>query len=151
LRSAALGMVPALKLSDEASAELLSGVMEKGSVAEQQSAIATLGTLRGARSQAALGQLLDRLEAGSLAPEVRLDVADAAAAGGSDAARTRARRWLAPVAEGKAPGALGEALRRGGNAMRGREVVLAGQASQCTRCHSIGTPGADVGPDLTHI
>ncbi|AHG88118.1 heme-binding protein [Gemmatirosa kalamazoonensis] len=151
LRSAALGMVPALRLSDDGSAELLGGVAEKGTTTEQQSALASLGALHGTRAQASLDQLFGKLESGALAPEVRLDVAEAAKAGASPAVRERARRWLAPVAEGKAPGALGEALRRGGSAQHGREIVLAGPASECTRCHSIGTPGADVGPDLTHI
>jgi putative heme-binding domain-containing protein len=130
-------------------------VIANGTVAEQQSAIATLGTLRGERSQDALGLLLMRAEQGAIAPAVRLDVAEAALASGSDALRAGARKWLAPLSEEKPPAALGTSLREamlaGGSVQRGREVVLAGQASQCTRCHTVETPGADVGPPLTHI
>jgi putative heme-binding domain-containing protein len=149
LRAAALGMVPVLRLSDDGSTEILSGVIEKGSTGERQSAIASLGTLRGTRSSAALAGLVDRID--SLPPEVRLDVADAAAKSTTPAVRTRAQRWLAPIADGRAPGALGAALKSGGDRRHGREVVLAGPASECTRCHSVESPGADVGPDLTHI
>lgn len=151
LRTAGLGLVPALRLSDAATAELLATVLERGSPAEQQSAIASLGRLRSAEARQALGRLLDRLTAGTLAPEVRLDVVEAAQASGAPALAARVRRHTAARTGEALLATYGEALHRGGSAARGREVVFQNAAGQCTRCHAVGGPGADVGPDLSRV
>ncbi len=151
VRTAALGMVPALRLPDEATARLLATAIESGGVPEQQSAVASLGRLRGAAAQGTMARLLERMEAGTLAPELRLELVEAAQGSGAPALAARVRRYTAARTGEALLSTYGEALRRGGSAQRGREVVFQSAAGQCTRCHAVGGPGADVGPDLSRV
>jgi quinoprotein glucose dehydrogenase len=153
VRTAALGMVPSLGLTDDAAAELLASAIANATAtpAERQGALASLGRLQGARAQQALGALLDQLAAGTLAPELRIDLVDAVRESESAALRARAARYASARTGRELTATYGEALLRGGNPQRGAQVVFQSPAAQCTRCHTIGQPGADVGPPLTHI
>src|SRR5690606_2254464 len=55
-------------------------------------------------------------------------------------------RTLAEVAD-----VYPEALRRGGSAQSGRQIVLQHPAAQCTRCHRIAGSESTVGPTLDAI
>lgn len=148
VRMSALGLITELNLPEDRSVEMLSSVLQRGSVEEQQSAIAALGAMNSPRAQAALDTLVEKLAAGTLEPGVQLDVEEAVAAGGTApqrarVERTRAARPATPTSE------FHEAL-VGGNAQGGRRVVFQGNA-QCTQCHSVGARGAEVGPNLQGV
>src|SRR5207237_9270647 len=53
-------------------------LLENGSLAERQNALTTLGTLPGGEADAVLGRWLDKLLAGTLDPELQLDLIEAA-------------------------------------------------------------------------
>jgi putative heme-binding domain-containing protein len=151
VRAAALGLVPSLGLSEDAGAEILASVVTNAdaTAAERQGALASLGRLPGTHAQQTLGALLDQLAAGTLAPELRVDLVDAVQ--GNAALRSRVTRYAAAKTGRELMAAYGEGLLRGGDARRGAQVVFQSSAAQCTRCHTIGQPGAEVGPPLTHI
>jgi putative heme-binding domain-containing protein len=97
-----------------------------------------------------MARLVDQLSAGTVAPEVQLDVAEAARATGDAAviakldALERSRSNAKPVV------AYADAL-LGGTARRGQQVVQS-PAAQCTRCHTFGRgAGANVGPSLVGV
>lgn len=151
VRMAALGAIPPLRLPEATTADLLTSVIDKGSVPEQQTALASLGQIGGSSAHASLTRLVDQLAAGTIAPEIQLDVADAARASRHAPLVTRldamdkTRAAAAPVV------AYADAL-RGGDARRGQRVIFQGPAAQCTRCHNFGAgPGANVGPPLRTI
>jgi len=149
VRMAALEAIPALGLPDATTAELLSTVIAKGSVGEQQSALQALGRTRGAAA-AVLARLVDQLSAGKLAPEIQLDVAEAARETRDAALAARLDALEKRRSDAKPVVAFADAL-LGGNARRGQQVIQA-PAAQCTRCHSFGRgPGATVGPNLSGV
>ncbi len=126
----------------------LSGLLERGALAEQQAAFASLGDLKSDAVDAVLAEWLDRLMKREVANELMLDLVEAARKHPSAAVQTR----LAAYQEWKLPkDALSpyrEAL-AGGNASRGRTLFYEHAAVACTRCHQIGTDsGGNAGPKL---
>ena len=151
VRMAALGAIPPLRLPEATTADLLTSVITKGSVPEQQSALASLGQIEGSSARESLTRLVDQLATGRIAPEIQLDVAEAARATKHAPLVTKLDALEKTRAAGAPLVAYADAL-RGGDARRGQRVIFQGPAAQCTRCHNFGTgPGASVGPPLRTI
>ena len=151
VRRAALGILPGLKMTSAAKAQHLSSLIKDGSVAEKQGALEVLGQLKTAESRKLLGGYLDDLSAGQLAPELQVDLIDAIQADESPALAKRLEAYQAARKADSLVMALRDALLQGGDPMRGQQVVAQHPAAECTRCHSIGGRGADVGPNLSNI
>jgi quinoprotein glucose dehydrogenase len=149
VRMAALTAIPGLHLAENTTTELLSSVIGKGSIAEQQSALQAMGQVPGATGREAMTRLVEQLEQGKLTPEIQLDVAEAVRAS-KDPALTARLDKLANRPGAKPVELYADAL-RGGDARRGARVVFQAPAAQCTRCHSFGGPGANVGPNLSGV
>jgi putative heme-binding domain-containing protein len=152
VRTAALGLVSRANLPEATTTELLASVVGgTGSVAERQSALASLGQMQGATSREMLTRLVDQLARGKIAPDIQLDVAEAARA--TKHAPLIAR--LDSLEKSRARAASSSTntdVLRGGDSRRGRRVVMEGAAAQCTKCHTFGTgPGASVGPSLREV
>jgi putative membrane-bound dehydrogenase-like protein len=151
VRMAALRAIPPLKLPEATTASLLASVVGSGSVGEQQSALASLGQISGSSSREALTRLIDQLVEGKIAPEIQLDVAEAARATKDAAMIARIDAVEKPKAGALLVAAFANAL-HGGDARRGQRVVTQAPAAQCQRCHSFGSaPGATVGPNLRGV
>lgn len=152
VRAAALATISGTELPEATKSELLAAVViGRGTVGEQQSALASLGRLRGATGREMLTRMVEQVARGEVAPEIQLDVLEAARATGHVplVARLdsldRARASAAPTV------AYAEAL-RGGNARSGWGIVHWKPSAQCVRCHAMGDgPGATVGPPLRRI
>jgi putative heme-binding domain-containing protein len=149
VRKAALGVLPGLSMSSAAKVQQLSALIKSGSLAERQGALEVLGTLRTAESRELLGQYLDEFEAGRTAPELQVDLVDAAQADSFPAFVSRLDAFRKGRSAETLALALGPALRTGGDAQRGEQVIMGNPAAECTRCHSL--VGANVGPALAKI
>ena len=150
VRMAALGAIPPLGLPEATTSELLSSVLARGTVAEQQTALSSLARLQGTTAREVLTRMVDQLAAGTLAPDIQLDVAEAARATKYAPLATRLDR-LEQARAGAAPlVAYADAL-RGGDAREGQRVVIQHPAAQCSRCHGFGGRGPNVGPDLRGV
>jgi putative heme-binding domain-containing protein len=152
VRTAALGLISLANLPEATTTELLASVVRgTGSVAERQSALASLGKSQGATSREMLTRLVDELAQGKIAPDIQLDVAEAARA--TKHAPLIARLDSLEKSRSRAaPGTADTDVLRGGDSRRGRRVVMDGAAAQCTKCHNFGTgPGANVGPPLREV
>jgi quinoprotein glucose dehydrogenase len=151
VRMAALTAIPPLNLPERTTAELLASVVGKGTVGEQQTALAALGQIQGATGREMLTRLVDQLAQGTVAPDIQLDVAEAARATKHAPLIARLDALEKSRAGAKPLVAYADAL-RGGDARRGARVVFQAPAAQCTRCHNFGTgPGASVGPPLRGV
>ena len=135
VRKAALGILPGLAMSSAAKVQQLTALIKNASLAERQGALEVLGTLRTAESREALGQYLDELQAGRLAPELQIDLAEAAQTDGAPALTARLEAFRKSKNAETVTGALREALRTGGDPRRGAQVVFGNPAAECTRCH----------------
>ena len=151
VRKAALGILPGLAMSSAAKVQQLNAVIKSGSLAERQGALEVMGTLRTAESRDALARYLDELQAGTLTPELQVDVVDAAQADGFPALAAKLEAFRTRTSADTMATALRSALRSGGDARRGQQVVVSNPAAECTRCHAFQGTAANVGPNLSKI
>lgn len=122
----------------------LAEALERGTVHEQQEAFDVLGTMKGEESEKIVTPWLERLRAGKVAPEVRLDLVEAAEALGMT-------KQLEGRPKDEAFGRYRDSL-AGGDKEAGRRVFLYKSEVSCLRCHKAGGEGTgEVGPDLTGI
>lgn len=136
------------ELNPSDAAALLTAKLTGGSVAEQQSAFTSLGSLSSAAADAVLADWLERLVKREVANEVMLDLVEAARQRKAEGVKTR----LAAYEEWKLPKdhltPYREAL-FGGDAARGRKIFYESAAVACTRCHQIGSDGGgNAGPKM---
>lgn len=126
----------------------LAVLLERGALAEQQAAFASLGDLKSDAADAVLAEWLDRLMKREVANEVMLDLVEAARKHPAGAVQTR----LAAYQDWKLPKDALSPYREalfGGNAARGRTLFYEHAAVACTRCHQVGADsGGNAGPKL---
>lgn len=151
VRRAALEILPALPLSDAAKVQQLGSVLRDGSIEDKQAGFAVLGTLKSGAAEQLLASYLEKVPAGEVPAAVQLDLVDAAQSNGSAALKARLESYRQAKSAETLAGAFRDALLAGGSASRGRETFGENPAAGCPRCHTIGTDGSDVGPNLTHI
>ena len=151
VRTAALTLLGSTNISEAAKSEMLASLVERGTVAEQQAALAALGRQQGATGREVLTRLVDRLARGSIAPEIQLDLIEAARATNSEPLNASLARYEAGRANAAAAVAYSDAM-SGGDARAGQRVFNQHAAAQCTRCHTVAAgTGANVGPNLAGV
>jgi putative heme-binding domain-containing protein len=150
VRKAALGILPGLAMSSAAKVQQVASLVKSGSLAERQGALEVLGTLRTAESRELLGQYLDEFESGRTAPELQVDLVEAAQADGFPAFVSRLDAFRKSRSAETLALALRPVLRTGGDAQRGIQVITGNPAAECTRCHSL-EGSTNVGPNLGKI
>lgn len=148
LRMTALRMQA--RLSPEAALPAVVQALDKGTQQERQGAFAIVATMKGSNVDALLVRWLDRLLAGGVAPEVHLDLLEAARQHASPAVHEKLARYDASRRKEDPLAAYRECL-AGGDAAAGRKIFAGKLEVACTRCHKIRGEGGDVGPELTGI
>ena len=128
--------------------EVLAGT----NVVEQQGAISLLPLMQSQEAYELIEEKLEQLTAGKVAPELALDILEAAAASGQKSERLLRRMRSYDAARSKTDDVANyrETL-AGGDAVRGRDIFLNKAAVQCQRCHKLDGQGGDVGPILNGI
>jgi mono/diheme cytochrome c family protein len=150
---AALAAISSMPIAAAVKVERLAAVVDSpaATLGEQQSALATLGALRGPGAVAALSARLDALATGGVAGALQLDLLQAARTTGAPSLLARLEQLGAGRTLEGVAAALPEALEQGGSAQRGRRLAANDTAAQCTRCHTLGNSVSDVGPSLNGI
>jgi quinoprotein glucose dehydrogenase len=127
----------------------LESVLKNGQVSERQSAFAILGDMKGPRADAELVKWLDKLLAGEMAAEVRLDLLEAANLRATPAIQKKVQNYQ-DSRKDKLFGLYGDAL-VGGDAEAGRRIFQGKAEVSCLRCHKVQGVGGEVGPDVSDI
>ncbi|MFO0784616.1 MAG: c-type cytochrome, partial [Phycisphaerales bacterium] len=127
---------------------LLLAALQGGSVAEQQAAVAALATVDAAAARAALAAQLAKLQDGSLAPALQVDVYEAAQA--VPELKPKADAWRAALPKDKPVNAWLFCL-EGGDPQAGRQVVNFHSAAACLRCHTVEGTGGHAAPPLAGV
>ena len=138
------------RVQPEAALEEIAKALGTGELVEQQSALATLGEIKGAGSAAILVTWLDKALAGEVPAEIQLDLFEAAAKRPLPQLQQRIKKLREAVPADDALGPY-RAAQSGGNAERGRRIFLERSDLSCVRCHKVGELGGEVGPELTKI
>ena len=150
VRSTALGMLAEANLPEESAISLFTNILQTGTMEEKQATLAALGKLKGAGAVKIIMQQVDQLIAGKAAPEIQLDILEAAAANGSAVLTSKIATYQnAKVADDPLTD-YAETL-AGGNKRSGQNIFYRNEAAQCVRCHAIFEWGGDAGPVLAGI
>jgi quinoprotein glucose dehydrogenase len=115
--------------------------------AERQRSIATLSRMKNA--VLALDDWAEKLPAGTVPVELRVDLWDVLKASKFDKWQQLAKRFESKLPTD--PVGRFAVSRAGGDAERGKEVFLNHAAAQCVRCHKVDGSGGTAGPDLTGL
>jgi quinoprotein glucose dehydrogenase len=133
----------------EQAVALFEPVLEKGTVIEQQVALADLAALKRDDADAVLLRWLDKLRAGNVAPEIRLDILLAAEQRKDVAEFGKRLRWHGGYVND--PLAPWRDTLVGGDAECGKNIFLNKAEVTCVKCHKLNGTGGDVGPELAGI
>jgi len=150
VRMAALALVPELNLPVPQVVEMHSILLKNGTTGEQQAALLSLANVKAPEAEAVFIEQMALLIEGKIAPEVQLELITAVEKIG-----TPEFKQLLATYEGKKdknnPLDVYRESIYGGNAEEGVALFRYSNATQCVRCHMVGTRGNKVGPELTTI
>lgn len=150
VRVAGLDLLATTDLSKPLMVSLLSETINTRTTEEKQAALLTLGNLPVEHSQEVFNQLLSRMEAGKLSPEIYLELSEAIDSTRSAELKSR----YASLSKNLSPDSLAAAYKGalvGGDANRGRGIFFRNQTAQCMRCHSFNDFGGNAGPRLNGV
>lgn len=152
VRVAALDLLSQLEIDQQLLVNLLSDVIEKRTTEEKQAALLTLGTVPVEHSQKLFYSLLEKMEKGTLPPEIRLELAEAIDSTHHEPLIARFKESGARTFEGTVEGddSFAGAL-LGGDPERGRMLFFQHPTAQCMRCHSYDDFGGNAGPRINGI
>jgi quinoprotein glucose dehydrogenase len=150
VRVAGLDLLSTLDIPKDLMVNLINDVIEKRTTEEKQAAVLTLGAIPLEYAQAPLEALLSQLEAGTLAPEIELELSEAIEASGSQALSARYEQHYAGLSSDSLLASYEGSL-YGGDAELGGRVFFRNQAAQCIRCHAYDDMGGVAGPRLNGI
>ena len=119
-----------------------------GSLTEKQSALATVSSVKTPDAEALLKHWVEGVLAGTVAPELELDVIEAS--GARESLKPLLAQYKARL-DAKDPTSPWKACLVGGNAEAGKKVFVERAEVSCVRCHKVQGEGGEVGPELTGL
>lgn len=149
LRLAALPI--AARISPDAAAPLLARLVNVGDAEEQRAAYRTLADFKHPTADQILIGQLKQLAAGKIPVGAQLELLDAGAKRSNPTIKQLLADREAAIAASVNPLAPYLVTLEGGNANRGRRIFYSQPVMACVRCHSLGSGGADAGPNLAMI
>jgi len=150
VRSEALGMLAEADLPEESAIKLFTNILESGTMEEKQATLAALGKLKSVGAVKVILNQVEQLIAGKAAPEIQLDILEAAEANGAAVLTSKVAIYQKAKIAGDPLVDYAETL-AGGNKRRGQNIFYRNEAAQCVRCHAIFEWGGDAGPVLAGI
>jgi quinoprotein glucose dehydrogenase len=131
----------------------LSTALENGSLTEKQSALMDLSEIDNAAAAKLLGAWLDKLVAGDVAKELRLDVMEAVTRSRLASSASTAEKLARIEADRDAKDLLAKwrDCLYGGDAAEGKRTFVERQDAACFRCHKINGEGGEVGPEMAGL
>jgi quinoprotein glucose dehydrogenase len=131
-------------------ASVLAASLDTGTTGDKQAALAALGALPDPAADEILARWLHDLLSGKIAPELQLDLLQAASKRSAPAVKKGLSRYRASLPKDDLLATYQETL-FGGDADLGKKIFFERAEVQCVRCHKINGQGGDVGPDLSHV
>ena len=150
VRVAGLGLIAQTSLPNDQKVPLLMDILKKRTLAEQQTALLTLGSLEGSKDFKEWSTILEDFKVGKLPEGTWIELEESVLATGSATLKASYETLLDEKAGGepwkKYVGALAP-----GNIEKGRNIFYQNQTAQCIRCHAYDDMGGNAGPALDNI
>ncbi len=150
VRVAGIDLIGKMDIPKELMVSLLSDVINTKTAEEKQAALLTLGTLPVQNTKKVFDELLDKMSAGKLSPDIFLELGQAIDSSHSPDLMTGYKKISATLSPDTLVSAYAGSL-HGGNADRGRRIFFSNQTAQCVRCHSYDDRGGNAGPRMNGV
>ncbi len=138
-------------LKPEAAVAALTGVLEKGTVGEQQNALAVLAKMKSEPADNVILAWMDKMIAGKAPLGLHLDLLEAARDRNTPRLKLKLAAFEAAMKK-EDPLANKRHMLEGGNYARGELVFWRNQLAQCRRCHRVGDRGeGEAGPNVGDV
>lgn len=138
------------RFDPEAAATQLATAFAAAALPEKKAVLVALGGIKAASADRALAALLDDLRQGRIAPEVQLELLEAAGQHAAPEVRVKLQAYTDTLPKNDPLAAFQSAL-VGGDKERGETLFKEHVAAACLRCHKVKGSGGEAGPDLTGI
>src|SRR5690606_2952258 len=142
VRVAGLDLLENTTLPKSVMADLLTQVIATKTTQEQQAAITTLGKLPLENVRAPLSDLLDKMEKGTLRPDVLLELGEAIDSTHPDTLMARYANGSKHRSPDELLAAYASSL-QGGDPKKGRAIFFQQPQAQCMRCHAYDDRGGN--------
>ncbi|WP_020208746.1 HEAT repeat domain-containing protein [Gilvimarinus chinensis] len=150
VRRAALGLIPELDIAVADKVQMYQLLLQKGGFGEQQETYTSLAKINAPEADALIARQLQALLDDRIAPEVQLELVQAAGTKQSAKVQTLLQAYQQTKPAGDMTAQYIETL-KGGDAHMGKLFFFYNTTAQCIRCHVMGDFGSPVGPELTDI
>ncbi|GEP97065.1 DUF7133 domain-containing protein [Chitinophaga cymbidii] len=150
VRVAGLDLLPKMSIPQEVMVSLLTEVIASKTMEEKQAAVLTLGKLTPAKSNKALEDLLHKMAAGKLSPDIYLELGEAVDSNRSPQLIAQYKEISSKLSPDDQLAAYAGSL-QGGDPQRGRQIFYRNQNAQCMKCHAYDDRGGNAGPRLNGI
>jgi putative heme-binding domain-containing protein len=150
VRVAGLDLLQKMNIAKELMVNLLSDVIATRTVEEKQAALLTLGKLPLQFSGKPLSDLVSKMGAGHLSPDLYLELSEAIDSTGSSDLRAKYKEISAKLSPDELTASYAASL-TGGDPNRGRNIFFRNQTAQCMKCHAYDDRGGNAGPRLNGV
>ena len=150
VRVTGIDLIAKMNIPKELMVSLLSDVINTKTSQEKQAALLTLGNLPVQYSKNVFDDLLRKMSAGKLSPDIYLELAEAIDSSRSPDLILKYKQLNATLSPDTLMAAYAGSL-SGGDADKGRRIFYSNQSAQCIRCHSYNDRGGNAGPRLNGV
>ena len=150
VRVTGIDLIAKMNIPKELMVSLLSDVINTKTSEEKQAALLTLGNLPVQYSKDVFDDLLRKLSAGKISPDIYLELAEAIDSSRSPDLISKYKQLNATLSPDTLMAAYAGSL-SGGDPDKGRRIFYSNQSAQCIRCHSYNDRGGNAGPRLNGV
>jgi quinoprotein glucose dehydrogenase len=150
VRAAGLNLLGKMHISETVMVNLLMGVITNKTMEEKQAALLTLGKLQPQYTEKPLSDLLNKMAAGQLDPNIYLELGEAIDSSRSTQLAARYKAVNSKLSPDEQLASYSSCL-LGGDPRRGRQIFFHNENAQCMRCHSYDDRGGNAGPRLNGV